>query len=194
MLNKQKSHVMYQLIAGIKYPRKQAGILSYHITLIAPGLQSHRVTVCFNFYWVCLAAPSPLSPSALIFCPAPNNSSLTYYQTTFVTPFLSLKCICQMDKPPFHCRGCPTLLGPFLICPPETASVPGHSGVTLHGQSRKPLSQPLLQMEPVAFICNVESLTYWGMERNYELIVHTIKDGNNFREPLIRDHLLSAAP
>lgn len=118
MLNKQKSHVMYQLIAGIKYPRKQAGILSCRITLIAPRLQSHRFTVCFNFCWVYLAAPSPLSPSALTFCPAPNNSSLTYYQKTFLTPFHSLKCLCQMDKPPLHGGGHPTLLGPFLICPP----------------------------------------------------------------------------
>lgn len=119
MLNKQKSHVMYQLIAGIKYPRKQAGILSCRITLIAPGLQSHQVTVCFNFYWVYLAAPSPLSPSALTFCPAPNSSSLTYYQTTSLAPFHSLKCICQMDKPPSHCTGSPTLLGPFFIRPPQ---------------------------------------------------------------------------
>lgn len=194
MLNKQKSHVMYQLIAGIKYPRKQAGILSCRITLIAPRLQSHWFTVCFNFYWVYLAAPSPFSPSALTFCPAPNNSSLTYYQKTFLTPFHSLKCLCQMDKPPLHGGGHPTLLGPFLICPPpRTASAPGHSDMMLHGQNLKPLSQPLLKMESVTFICRVTYLL-GGMERNYELIPHTIKDGNNFRELLIRDHLLSAAP
>lgn len=142
MLNKQKSHVMYQLIAGIKYPSKQAGILSCCITLIAPGLQSHWVTVCFNFYWVYLAAPPPLSPSALTLCPAPNNSSLTYYQATFLTLFHSLKCICQMDKCPLPCGGNSTLLGQFFST--KSASVPGHSAVMLHGQSLKPLFQPLL--------------------------------------------------
>lgn len=145
MLNKQKSHVMYQLVAGIKYPRKQAGILSCRITLIAPGLQSHRVTVCFNFYWVYLVAPSPLSPSALTFCPAPNNSSLTYYQTTFLAPFHSLRVHLPDGQTPSVLQGASHTPGPFLhLSPPKTALVPGHSDVTLHGQNLKPLSQPLL--------------------------------------------------
>lgn len=126
---------MYQLIAGIKYPRKQAGMLSYCITLIAPGLQSHRVTVCFNFYWVYLAAPSPLSPSALTFCPAPSNSSLTYYQTAFLAPFHS---VCQMDKPCLCIGGNPVLLGLFLICPPKKYFSPwplGHDAAQLKSQT-----------------------------------------------------------
>jgi len=179
---------MYQLIAGIKYPRKQAGSLSCRITLIAPGPQSHRVTVCFSFYWVSLAAPSPLSPSALTFCPATNNSSSTCCQTTFLAPW-SVSAIWANR---LRVAGGVPHSFLHLSLRPENAS--GHSDMLLRGQNPKPLSQPLLQMESVIRICRVGSLTCWGMESNYELIAHTIKDGNNLRELLVRGHLLSAAP
>lgn len=110
----------------------------------------------FQFLLVYLAAPSPLSPSALTFCPAPSNSSLTYYQTAFLAPFHS---VCQMDKPHLCIGGESNTPGPFLnLSPPKSISVLGPWDMMLHSRNLTPLSQPLLQMEPVTFTHRVNHL------------------------------------
>lgn len=114
MLNKQKSHVMYQLIAGIKYPSKQAGILSRCITLIAPGLQSHWVTVCFNFYRVYLAAPSPLSPSALTLSSS-KQLLVNLLSSNLPHPFSFLKVHLPDGQTPFALWGEFNTLGPIFF-------------------------------------------------------------------------------
>lgn len=168
MLHKHKSHVMYQLIAGIKYPRKQAGILSCRITLIAPGLQSHRGTVCFNFYWVYLPAPSPLSPSALTLWPAPNSSSLTCYQTTFLALFIPESVFARRTNP-FCIAGEGSSTPRLFLCPPQTASVPAHSCCYMAKVSDH--SQPLLQMESLLFVMQSHSATGGGREAVSSLLI-----------------------
>lgn len=77
----------------------------------------------FQFLLGLLAAPSPLSLSTLPFCPAPNNSSLTSYQPTLLTPLHSFflpKCICK----PLCILGESNSPGPFPNLFPQTASAP----------------------------------------------------------------------
>lgn len=151
---------MDQLHAGIKSPRRRAGILSCRITLIAAGLRSRRVAVCFNFYRVCVAAPSPRSPSALMLRQTPNNSSLTCYQTASLIPFPSLKGLCQMDKRPVWCGELSTSPFPTLSLTKLLRSPA--PDVMLHSPNPKPASQPLLRRVPATFICKAESPAVGG--------------------------------
>lgn len=76
----------------------------------------------FQFLLGLLAAPSPLSPSTLPFCPALNNS-LTSHQPTLLTPFHSFflpKSICK----PLCIVGESNTLGPFPKMFSQTASAP----------------------------------------------------------------------
>lgn len=80
----------------------------------------------FQFLLSPLVAPSPLSPSTLPLCPAPNKSSLISYQPTLLTPCHSLyllKCICHMDKP-LCIVGESSSPGPFPSLFPQTSSAP----------------------------------------------------------------------
>lgn len=126
----------------------------------------------FQFLLGLLAAPSPLSPSTLPFCPAPNNSSLTSYQPTLLTAFHSFflpKCICQMDKPLCIVWGTQHSWALSQSAPPNCFSS-HHLDVLLPGQTPKPLSQPLLPLESLWF---GRSPLPDGGCREIELVAHT---------------------
>lgn len=137
----------------------------------------------FQFLLGLLAAPSPLSPSTLPFCPAPNNSSLTSYQPTLLTHFHSFflpKCICQMDKPLCIVGGTQHSWALSQSVPPNCFSS-HHLDVLLPGQNPKPLSQPLLPLESLWF--GRKCLTRWGMQRNKACCSY--RGGNSLGELLI---------
>lgn len=138
----------------------------------------------FQFLLGPLAAPSPLSPSTLPFCPAPNNSSLTSYQPTLLTPFHSFslpKCICHMDKP-LCIVGESDSPGPFPNLFPQTASAPSTWMCWCLAKI------PKLSLSPCCHWNHFglgDSPLPAGRWRETELAAHIIKGGNSFGELLI---------
>lgn len=132
---------MYQLIAGIKHPRKQAGILSRRITLIAAGPWSRRVAVCFNFYWVSLAAPSPCSHSALTLSDS-KQLLIKLLSNNLPHPISFFKGPLPDRQTPSALQGAQHRLPRPLPSVPPTTTPACSPGVMQHSQNIEPPSQP----------------------------------------------------